>query len=146
MIFLITAIDLTYKILGDIQQIFTGLYQHHNFRFITQIRGSIASMVYEKTIEERSNTDDDLPAVTLISNEVDNISIGIQNVHETWASLIELGIAIYLLEAEVLWIVGIAAAIPLAVLYLIGLISKTVPKRQAAWMSAVRQRVAFMSI
>lgn len=68
-------------------------------------------MVYEKTLEARSNTDDDLPAVTLMSNEVDNISIGIQNVHETWASLIELGIAIYLLEAEVLWAAGIPAAI-----------------------------------
>ncbi|CRG84683.1 hypothetical protein PISL3812_01936 [Talaromyces islandicus] len=128
-----------------LKAVFTGLSQHHNFRFITQIRGAIVSMIYEKTLEVRSNTDNDLPALTLMSNEVENISIGIQNAHETWASLIELGIAVYLLEIEVLWAAGIPAAISLAVFYVTGLISKTFPKRQAAWMQAVRQRVAFTS-
>jgi hypothetical protein len=83
--------------------------------------------------------------MTLMSNEVDNISIGIQNAHETWASPIELGIAIYLLQTEVLWAAAVPAATSLAVFYLTGLISKTFPKRQAAWMQAVRQRVAFTS-
>lgn len=100
-------------------------------------------MIYEKTLEIQS--DSDLPAVTLMSNEVDNISVGIQNAHETWASPIELGIAIYLLQAEVLWAAAIPAAASLAVFYLTTLISRRFPKRQAAWMQAVRQRVGFTS-
>lgn len=105
----------------------------------------MVSMIYEKTLEVQSDTDNDFPAVTLMSNEVDNISIGIQNAHETWASPIELAIAIYLLQVEVLWAAAVPAATSLAVFYLTGLISKTFPKRQAAWMQAVRQRVAFTS-
>ncbi|QGA22297.1 hypothetical protein EYB26_010013 [Talaromyces marneffei] len=128
-----------------LKAVFNGLYQHHNFRFITQIRGAIVSMIYEKTLEVRYKTDSNLPAATLMGNEVDNISIGIQNAHETWASPIELGIAIYLLEIEVHWAAAIPAAISLAVFYMTGLISRTFPKRQAAWMKGVHQRVAFTS-
>lgn len=105
----------------------------------------MVSMIYEKTLELQCDTDNDLPGVTLMSNDVDNISIGIQNVHETWASPIELGIAIYLLQAEVLWAAAVPAVSSLAVFYMTGLISKTFPKRQAAWMLAVRQRIAFTS-
>lgn len=102
-------------------------------------------MIYEKTLEAQWDTDDDLSGVTLMSTEVDNISIGIQNAHETWASPIELAIAIYLLEREVIWAAAIPAAISLAVFYLTGLISKSFPTRQATWMQAVRERVAFTS-
>lgn len=102
-------------------------------------------MIYEKTLEVQSDSDDDLSAVTLMSTEVDNISIGIQNAHETWASPIELAIAIYLLEREVIWAAAIPAAISLTVFYLTGLISKSFPARQATWMQAVRERVAFTS-
>ncbi|KUL85014.1 hypothetical protein ZTR_07785 [Talaromyces verruculosus] len=102
-------------------------------------------MIYEKTLEVQSDSDDDLSAVTLMSTEVDNISIGIQNAHETWASPIELAIAIYLLEREVIWAAAVPAAISLIVFYLTGLISKSFPTRQATWMQAVRERVAFTS-
>jgi hypothetical protein len=102
-------------------------------------------MIYEKTLEAQSDTNDGLSAVTLMSTEVDNISIGIQNAHETWASLIELAVAIYLLEREIRWAAAIPAAISLAIFYLTGLISKSFPARQATWMQAVRERVAFAS-
>ncbi|KAF3402447.1 Metal resistance protein YCF1 [Talaromyces pinophilus] len=125
--------------------VFNGIYEHHTFRFITQIRGAVVSMIYEKTLEVQSDSDDDLSAVTLMSTEVDNISVGIQNAHETWASPIELAIAIYLLEREVIWAAAIPAAISLTVFYLTGLISKSFPARQATWMQAVRERVAFTS-
>jgi hypothetical protein len=102
-------------------------------------------MIYEKTLEVQSDTNDDLSAVTLMSTELENISIGIQNAHETWASPIELAVAIYLLEREVLWAAAIPAAISLAVIYSTSLISKSFPLRQATWMQAVRERVAFTS-
>lgn len=102
-------------------------------------------MIYEKTLEVQSDTNDDLSAVNLMSTEVENISRGIQNAHETWASPIELAVAIYLLEREVLWAAAIPAAISLAVFYFTGLISNSFPARQATWMRAVGERVAFTS-
>lgn len=102
-------------------------------------------MIYEKTLEVQSDTNDDLSAVTLMSTEVENISIGIQNAHETWASPIELAVAIYLLEREVLWAAAIPAAISLSSISLTGLISKSFPLRQATWMQAVSERIAFTS-
>jgi ATP-binding cassette, subfamily C (CFTR/MRP), member 1 len=126
-------------------QVFNGSYEHHNFRFITQIRGALVSMVYDKTLYVQQGEEKDMSGVTLMSNEVDNISLGIQNAHEVWASPVELAVAIFLLEREVLWAAAVPAAISLAAFYLTGLISKTFPRRQKAWMQAVRDRVAFTS-
>ena len=80
-----------------------------------------------------------------MSNDIDNISGGIQNAHEVWASPIEVGIALYLLQRQVLWAATMPAVISLAIFYCTGWIAKSVPGRQKVWMHAVQERVAFTS-
>lgn len=40
-------------------------------------------------------------AVTLMSTDVDGIASGIQEMHEIWASILELAVAVYLLERQI---------------------------------------------
>ena len=80
-----------------------------------------------------------------MSNDIENISGGIQNAHEVWAGPVEVGIALYLLQRQVLWAAAMPAVISLAVFYFTGWIAKSAPGRQKVWMQAVQKRVAFPS-
>ena len=80
-----------------------------------------------------------------MSNDIDNIAGGIQNAHEVWASPIEVGIALYLLQRQVLWAATMPAVISLLIFYFTGWIAKSAPGRQKVWMQAVQERVAFTS-
>ncbi|RAL04613.1 multidrug resistance protein MDR [Aspergillus ibericus CBS 121593] len=128
-----------------LKAVFNCLYEHHTFRLITQIRGALVSMIYDKTLELKFDEYSDLAALTLMSNDIDNIASGIQNMHEFWASPISVAIALFLLQREVAWAAAIPAVLTLAVFYFTHLISKSAPGRQKIWMQAVRERVAFAS-
>jgi len=65
------------------------------------IRGGLVALIFEKTlgIEEAKARDGD--AVSLMSADIEGIEPGIELIHEIWASVIELGIALYLLQMQV---------------------------------------------
>ncbi|RAH61586.1 multidrug resistance protein MDR [Aspergillus piperis CBS 112811] len=121
------------------------LYEHYVFRLITQIRGALVSVIYDKILELKYDEYTDSAALTLMSNDMDNIASGIQNVHEVWASPIEVSIALYILQRQVAWAATVPAVLSIVVFCCTHLLSKSAPGRQKIWMLAVRERVAFAS-
>ena len=89
----------------------SGQYQHLTYRAITMARGGLISMMFAKTSSLESNAVDSAQALTLMSADIERITNGWQTMHEIWASIIEIAIAIYLLERQL----GAACAIPIAV-------------------------------
>lgn len=63
-------------------------------------------MIYDQTIDMTAADLTDSAAITLMGTDVER-----KNLHEAWASIIEVGIAIWLLEREL----GIACFIPLVI-------------------------------
>lgn len=43
----------------------------------------------------------DSAAVTLMSTDVDGVASGLQKIHDIWASVVELGLGVYLLQRQV---------------------------------------------
>ncbi|KAK1991372.1 putative multidrug resistance protein MDR [Colletotrichum falcatum] len=76
-------------------------YQHLNFQLITMIRGSLVVLIFEKTLRLNASTARDNEAVTLMSADIEGIEPGVELIHEIWASIVELGVAMYLLERKV---------------------------------------------
>lgn len=74
------------------------------------MRGSIIPSIHQKTLALDASDINDAAALTLISTDIETIVVGIVFLHETWASLIELGVAIWLLERQL----GAACAIPVS--------------------------------
>ncbi|RAH40919.1 P-loop containing nucleoside triphosphate hydrolase protein [Aspergillus brunneoviolaceus CBS 621.78] len=138
---LIGAFGLVFLLKG----IFDCLYQHHNYRLITNVRGAVVSLIYQKTLTLRFDEYSESAALTLMSNDIDNIAFGIQNMHEVWASLVETGIALYLLQRQVSWAAAVPAFVSLVAMLSMHLLSSSMPGRQKLWMQAVQQRVAFAS-
>lgn len=74
-------------------------------------RGSLISMLYSKTADLSITAADPASSMILMSADIERITTGWQTMHELWANVIEVGLAIYLLERQL----GPACAVPIAV-------------------------------
>lgn len=106
-----------YGLIGAYLVVYVGIaitmaqYQHWAYRSITMARGGLISMLFAKTSLLKSNDVDPSASLTLMSADIERITNGWQTMHEIWANIIEIGVAIYLLELQL----GAACAIPIAV-------------------------------
>ncbi|KAH7329602.1 P-loop containing nucleoside triphosphate hydrolase protein [Stachybotrys elegans] len=123
----------------------TGQHQHLTFRAITMMRGQLISALYDKATDLSLTAADPTSSLTLMSADIERIDMGWRTMHEIWANLIEIGIALYLLQRQL----GIACLIPLgtALVSIIGSVIAVsfVMARQALWLEAIEKRVAVTS-
>ena len=74
------------------------------FRMITAFRGALVTIIYNRTLTLRSGVYDESTAITLMSTDIDRISNSLENMHETWARLIEVGLGTWLLAQQLGWV------------------------------------------
>ncbi|RAL16008.1 uncharacterized protein BO97DRAFT_421249 [Aspergillus homomorphus CBS 101889] len=140
-----------YGLIGATALIYAGvafsnaIYKHKNFRMITMVRGGLISLLYDKTMRVDVENITDSAAITLMTTDIDGIATNWVNVHEIWASPLDVGIGIFLLERKL----GVACIAPVA-LALISTsgstqIAKMMRRRQDRWLGAVQKRVSLTS-
>lgn len=83
-------------------------YEHMTYRVITMFRGSLIHIIYGKTLRLDARAVLDAEAITLISADIDRISLGMQTMHDSYASVIELSLSLWLLSN----LLGIAVVPP----------------------------------
>lgn len=76
-------------------------YMHHTFRLITSVRGGLVALIFTRAIDLDVSTAKDSAAITLMSTDIDGLAGALQKIHDIWASFIELGLGIYLLERQI---------------------------------------------
>lgn len=67
---------------------------------VTSFRGALVSLVYARSLELQSGVHDELAAITLMSSDVDRITMSLAGVNEIWARVIEMAIGMWLLERQ----------------------------------------------
>ena len=77
----------------------SSLYSYLMVCLLAKVRSMLVSSVYRKVMQLPS-TSNDKAAVTLMSTDVERITAGLRSLHDIWAELTEVGIAIWLLERE----------------------------------------------
>lgn len=77
-----------------------GAYYHMAYRFVTALRGSLVTLIYQKTVDLSITALDESAALTLMSTDTETICDGLQQVHELWAVPIEVGIALWILYRD----------------------------------------------
>ncbi|EME39111.1 hypothetical protein DOTSEDRAFT_28299 [Dothistroma septosporum NZE10] len=122
-----------------------ALYQRQLHRLITKLRGSVIAAVYAKMLRLDSTKLSDNAALTLVTADVTRMCNSLKNVDELFATPIEIGIAIYLLERQI----GVSCIAPVAISLAITIVSfiksnAAVPM-QKGWLKAVSDRVAMTS-
>lgn len=65
------------------------------------MRGGLIGLVYQETMKARTADMGDITAVALMGTDVERIGTALQVVHELWGSLLDMVIAIWLLERQV---------------------------------------------
>ncbi|CAM1501184.1 Fc.00g103460.m01.CDS01 [Cosmosporella sp. VM-42] len=125
----------------------TGQYEWCVHRTATVMRGSIVGLIYEKALSLDVTSPSVSPegALTLVGTDTGTITAGVIVLHDTWAGLLEIGLAIYLIQREL----GAASAMPIAVAFVvmigIGFIAVPTGKAAAAWNQASQNRVTATS-
>lgn len=78
---------------------------------IARIRAGLISKIYQDTTVLRHADVKDAAALTLMGTDVERIDESLSQVHEIWASTLEIGIAVWLLVRQVSY----AAVAPLII-------------------------------
>ncbi|KAI0005802.1 P-loop containing nucleoside triphosphate hydrolase protein [Xylariaceae sp. FL0662B] len=90
----------------DTQEIARGLigaavFIYLGIALVTMVRGSLVAMIVDNTLRLDHHTAKDNEAITLMSSDIEGIEPGVQLIHEIWASVVELGIGLYLLQRHI---------------------------------------------
>ena len=138
---LVGAYGLVYVSLG----VLTASYTHLQNRCITMLRGGLISMIYAKTLDLDITAVEESSSMTLMSSDIERITESLRFMHDTWASIIEIGIAIFLLQRSV----GLACIAPTIITILVTSTTAYVAKysviTQKQWVEAIQTRIAFTS-
>lgn len=89
----------------------TVYHQHTMYRMITMLRGTLVTAIYSKIM--LIPTKEAKSALTLMSTDIEVISNSLPQLHDTWASLVEVVIAVWLLERQIKYACIVSAAIAL---------------------------------
>ncbi|KAI8257071.1 ABC transporter atnG [Colletotrichum sp. SAR 10_77] len=117
-------------------------YSRQQYRFTTMIRAGLIDIVFRKTVSLKADDLKDSAAVTLMGTDVERIVTTFAMFHEIWASVVEVGIAVFLLQQQI----QIASIVPvvISIVCVVGVIpiSKTIGKAQTVWIERLQKRVA----
>lgn len=124
----------------------TGFYWHQQYRFLTMTRGCLISAIAWKTAGlDVLAASDPKAAVSLMSTDIERITDGMRPLHDFWASVIQIAIALYLLEKQM----GVACVVPVILSIVCAAItawtSRLANRRQIEWMEAIQVRIGMTS-
>ncbi|KAJ5962864.1 hypothetical protein N7501_007805 [Penicillium viridicatum] len=119
----------------------TGFYWYFHHRMRTMSKSILATEIFIKATEARIGTSDDSAAVTLMSTDMERIDTGLRNLHETWASIVQAGLAGWMLYTRI----GVPFVVPVGVVILcfigLGIVINFTGDSQRSWMAGVQKRV-----
>lgn len=81
------------------------------YRMLAKVRSGLTAIIYQHTINLRGSDVKDSAALTLMGTDVERVVESLRFVHEVWASLPEVAVAVYLLARQVSY----AAIIPVVI-------------------------------
>ncbi|KAF3400199.1 Canalicular multispecific organic anion transporter 1 [Penicillium rolfsii] len=131
-----------YGLIGAAILIYSGigiLYCHHRLR--TMVRSILVTEMYKAATRGQLGSGDDSAALTLMSTDMERIRMGLCFVHETWASMIQAGLAAWMIHRQV----GVMFVAPVGVVVVcfvgLGILVNFTGDSQRSWMSEVQERV-----
>ncbi|KAI1268251.1 ABC transporter [Xylariaceae sp. FL1019] len=118
-----------------------SVYQYQTLRFVTRLRGGLITLVYQRALGTRDADAGDITAVALLGADIERIKVCMGLFHEVWGSLVDIGIASWLLGVQL----SVASLAPIVLVLAsiivtsrISLLSKTAQRR---WIEKVQTRL-----
>ncbi|KAK8017726.1 P-loop containing nucleoside triphosphate hydrolase [Apiospora rasikravindrae] len=123
----------------------TAWGQHLSYRFTVMLRGVLVATIYRRTLSMSLSVAEDATALSLMSTDVERIVMGMVHIHDCWSTIVQVGIAMWILYTEVgaIFIAPIVLAL-VCTFAAVGL-SSFAGAFQASWMGVLEKRVAITS-
>ncbi|KAJ5803205.1 ABC multidrug transporter [Penicillium pulvis] len=136
-----------YGLIGASMLIYFGMaisyalswYFHHRLR--TMARSILVTEIFSAAVNSRIGSSDDSATLTLMSTDIERIKMGLRFIHETWASIIQAGLASWMLYEQL----GVVFVAPIGVVIVcsigLGILVNFTGDSQRTWMSGIQKRV-----
>ncbi|KAL2884121.1 hypothetical protein SGCOL_000058 [Colletotrichum sp. CLE4] len=100
------------------------------------------SMIFKQTLALRADDLKDSAAVTLMGTDIERIVLTFNNLHQIWAAILEVSIAIFLLQRQIASASVVPVVISIVCAFGVIPVSKTIGRAQTAWIERLQKRVA----
>ncbi|KAK0368673.1 ABC transporter [Colletotrichum limetticola] len=117
-------------------------FSRHQFRLTTMLRAGLMSMIFRQTVSLKADDLKDSAAVTLMGTDIERIVLTFNNLHQIWAAVLEVGIAIFLLQRQIASASVVPVVISIVCAFGVIPVSKTIGRAQTAWIERLQKRVA----
>ncbi|KAK2738485.1 hypothetical protein FQN57_007000 [Myotisia sp. PD_48] len=135
-----------YGLIGAYAVVYIGLalsfvvYQHKTYRLLTLYRGSLISLIFDKTLNVCSSVVTDAEAITLMSADIDRIS-NLTIIHELYACFIDVAVCLWLLY-DLLGVTMVAPIIWIILCLIVGVpVANAAGNAQIPWLEAIEVRL-----
>lgn len=136
---LVGAYALVYTGIG----VSTAIYYRQASRLATVVRSGLVAMIHEQTLALRSTTGSKAgDAVALMGTDTTRIISSMRSLHEFWASLVSVAVAIWLLEMQVYVACVLPAVIAVGCIIATGPVSARSGDAQKKWVGLIQERLA----
>ncbi|KAM7219313.1 P-loop containing nucleoside triphosphate hydrolase protein [Rhypophila decipiens] len=119
-----------------------AVYWRQTYRLMARTRSSLISQIYQHTTALQGTAVKDSAAITLMGTDVERIVQSLRLMHEIWASIPEVGIAVWLLARHL----GVASVVPVIISILSVVATMPIASHfgpaQRTWVERVETRVA----
>ncbi|KAJ5513392.1 hypothetical protein N7463_002944 [Penicillium fimorum] len=117
-----------------------AFYRYYHHRMRTMLRSILVTETFIAATKARIGADDSA-ALTLMSTDIERIRIGFRQLHDIWASLIQVALCAWMLDSRL----GVVFVVPIVVVVLcffgLVILMNFIGKAQRRWMSLVQKRV-----
>ncbi|KAJ7485129.1 P-loop containing nucleoside triphosphate hydrolase protein [Mycena galericulata] len=126
----------------------TSTYWEKVFDCTVCYRGSLVGNIYSKTLRLSSASGREVGggvASTYMSVDVERVCQGLEVVHELWAAIISIILAVALLYSQATWPAFLPLVITILLVWMAGYVSKGVGGAHKAWLGSTDKRVKFLA-
>ncbi|KAH8879372.1 ABC transporter [Thozetella sp. PMI_491] len=121
-------------------------YRQSLTRCLTMARGALVALIYDRALTIPDGLYDEATAVTLMSSDTALITGSLENVHNIWAYLVQVGVGLFLLARQMGWVCIMPLAVVAVATLLASKITLRVAGHQKLWVEAVQKRVGTTAI
>ncbi|PYI28858.1 P-loop containing nucleoside triphosphate hydrolase protein [Aspergillus indologenus CBS 114.80] len=118
-----------------------ALYNRQAYRFVIGVQGALLATVYSQTLELGTADQGRTSALTLLGTDVERIATGLRDVHEIWASPIDIGLAVWLLGRQLAVSCIVPVVVSLLCILVIAKVCKLKNQAQREWIERVEGRI-----
>ncbi|KAJ5272465.1 hypothetical protein N7478_007590 [Penicillium angulare] len=143
---------MSYGLLAATGIIFTGIavfrasYEHLGYRAATMIRGGLMSLVFKHMMAQPLGSTDESRAMSLMGSDIEMLAEYFYSVAcETWANVLQLALATWLLATEVGAVCVAPVIVAIAFTTSAFAMGNIVSSRQRDWLQATEKRITFTS-